>query len=114
MGFRFVPTVAGEFAGFEESAGREGVWKATGVCFTGVRMGIGDDDGGKMERDCTDEGAAKKRLSSSSGAKILDRGRVAFSLRAMIFGDEKKLSSSSSSKVGVGSARRLRGEGVTG
>ena len=62
----FVPVAADavakdDFVGFTENADRAGVSNTLEGGFAGVRRGTGDEDGGKIERDCADDGARSPR-----------------------------------------------------
>lgn len=118
VGFRFVPTVVtgraanGEFVGAAENTGRAGVSKMFDTCFTGVRSGIGEDDGGKSVRVLDGDCGARKSASSSSVSKRLDLGRtglVSLSDTSLYdaMGDEN---TSSSSTEQTGRLRRFIGE----
>lgn len=82
MGLLFAPIVVGgaaakgEFVGAAENTGRVGVSKTFDICFTGVRSGMGDEDGGKSERELEGECGARNNASSSSVSKRFERGRT--------------------------------------
>lgn len=66
-GLRFVPAAAlnGVFVGLTESAGLPGVSNTIELCLTGVRSGIGDDEGGARACDFAEEGIVRNSPSSS-------------------------------------------------
>ena len=83
-GFLFVPAAAvvtnGEFVDATENTGRTGVSNMLDDDLTGVRSGMGDDDGGKRVREWAGEVGGRKSASSSSIANRLERRRLVFSL----------------------------------